>query len=336
MKPAIYKEVTEIGELIDAATKIVVIQADNPDADSLASALALEHILGNQGKDIVLFCGVDLPSYLSFLPGWDRVSSEMPSAFDLTIIVDTSSITLLEQLERRGAKAWVASRPCIVIDHHTSELTIDFATVALSAEAVATGEVLYEIGKQLDWELDVHACSLLTSAILSDSLGLMTPSTTARSIQIIAEAVETGVNLPDLEAARRETQRREPELIHYKGLLLERVEFHAGNRIATVTVPWEEIEQYSPLYNPPMLVLDDMRLAKGTDVAICFKLYSDGKVTAKIRCNHGHGIADKLAEHFGGGGHPYAAGYKVQDGRSYEELKNETIAFATGLLEDES
>jgi phosphoesterase RecJ-like protein len=112
------------------------------------------------------------------------------------------------------------------------------------------------------------------------------------------------------------------------------VEFHHDERIATLTIPWEEIERYSPLYNPPMLVIDDMRLGKNTQVAICFKLYKDGKVTAKIRCNYGSAIADKLAEHFGGGGHPYASGFKITDGRSYDDIKSECINLAAKLLDE--
>ena len=54
-----------IGKLIDGASKIVIIQADNPDGDSLASALALEQILGDLDKEVVLYCGVDVPRYLS-------------------------------------------------------------------------------------------------------------------------------------------------------------------------------------------------------------------------------------------------------------------------------
>ena len=45
----------KIRETIEAAQKIVVIQADNPDADSLGSALALEHVLGDFGKDVILY-----------------------------------------------------------------------------------------------------------------------------------------------------------------------------------------------------------------------------------------------------------------------------------------
>jgi phosphoesterase RecJ-like protein len=188
---------------------------------------------------------------------------------------------------------------------------------------------------QLDWPLNKATRELLAAAILSDSLGLTSEATTARSIHIIAELVEGGVDLAQLENARRETMRREPELIQYKGLLLQRVEFHADGRIALISIPQEEIEQFSPLYNPPMLVIDDMRLAKKVDLAVAFKLYRDGKITAKLRSNYGKSISDKLAEHFGGGGHSYAAGFKLQDGRPYNEVKDEFIAVATKLLDEQ-
>jgi len=320
-------------KLINSASKILVIQADNPDGDSLASALALEHILGDLGKEVSLYCGVDIPSYLAYFPGADRVTSDVPNDFDLSIIVDTSSDTLLEQLRLKGQRSWIAARPCLIIDHHATPPTIDFANEALSRPAVATCELIYELSANAGWPLNQQAKEFIAMGILSDSLGLTSEATTARSIHIIGELVEGGVKLAELENARRETMRREVELIHYKGRLLQRVEFYDDNRVATVTIPWEEIERYSPLYNPPMLVIDDMRLAKGTDVAICFKVYRDGKITGKIRCNYGRGIGDKLAEHFGGGGHPYAAGFKIQDGREFTQIKTECISVAAELLE---
>lgn len=324
----------KISQIIDLATVVVVVQADNPDVDSLASSLALEAILESQGKKVTLYCGVDLPSYLHYLPGWGRVSRDMPKQFDSSIIVDTSSDSLLQQLDKSGAKAWLAAKPSIILDHHTTDATINFAKAVCSYPAVATAEIVYELATAFKWQLDKETKELLAMGILSDSLGLMSQSTTARSIHIIGELVEGGVNLAQLESLRRETLRRDPELIHYKGRLLERVEFQAAGRVAIVTIPWEEIEKYSPSYNPSMLVIDDMRLARGTDVAIAFKLYKDGKITAKIRCNFGFGIANKLAEHFGGGGHPLASGFKITDGRSYENVKKECLDVAVKLLDD--
>jgi phosphoesterase RecJ-like protein len=329
-----YEEAGAISEVLKNANHIVIIQADNPDADSLASSLALEQILGEQDKEITLYCGVDLPSYLHYLPGSDRIVTELPKQFDASIIVDTSSDSLLEQLDKTSSKGWLAAKPSIVIDHHATEPTITFAQIICNHPAVATGEVIFELSKQLNWNVNAQAKNLLTYAILSDSLGLMSEATTARSIQIIAELVEGGVKLAELESARRDNQRREPELIHYKGRLLERVEFYSDNRIATITIPWEEIEKYSPLYNPPMLVMDDMRLSRDTAVAIAFKVYRDGKVTGKIRSNYGSAIAGKLAEYFGGGGHPYAAGFKITNGKTYEDIKRETIEIAAKLLDE--
>ena len=46
---------------INDAKKIVVIQAENPDGDSLGSALALEEILSEAGKDVKLYCAIDMP-----------------------------------------------------------------------------------------------------------------------------------------------------------------------------------------------------------------------------------------------------------------------------------
>lgn len=324
----------KFSELVEQASNIVIIQADNPDGDSLSSALALEQIFAAMGKEPYLYCGVEIPTYLHYMEGWARVSKELPNKFDLSIIVDNSSITLLESLERSGQKGWVATKPCVVIDHHDVELDIPFTTVNINRRAVATGELIYELARELGWDLSLEAMNFLAISIMSDSLGLVSEGTTARSIHIIAELVGAGVSLALLDNARRELMRKSPELVRYKGELLQRVEYSDNNRVATITIPWQEIERYSHAYNPSMLVLDDMRLTEGTDVGIAFKLYNGNKVTAKIRCNYGKGIGADLAKHFGGGGHPYASGFKVQDGRTFGDIKAECIELASKLLDE--
>ena len=89
-----------------------------------------------------------------------------------------------------------------------------------------------------------------------------------------------------------------------------------------------------PLYNPGPLIQGDMLQTSGVKVAIVFKSYTDGKVTAAIRCNSGAGIAAELASHFNGGGHPYASGFKVTDGRTFDEIKAECLEKAAELLKE--
>lgn len=336
MKAQTYNEAADIAKILDDAQRIVIIQADNPDGDSLGSSLALEQILHEMGKDPYMYCGVDMPSYLQYLPGWDRVIKDLPHKFDASILVDCSSKTLLEKLDQQGQMGWIAAKPCIVLDHHNEvESSIDFANIQLNSEgAVATGEVIYELVQQLNWPLNDSARNMVAVSMLSDSLGLMSEGTTARSIAIISELVEAGVHLNELEEKRRETMRKSVELTRYKGQLLQRIEYFDNNRVATITIPWEEIEKYSHAYNPTMLVIEDMRLTDGTDVAIGFKQYPDGKITAKVRCNSGKGIAHKLAEHFGGGGHPYASGFKITKKRNLDEIKKECIELTSKLLDE--
>src|SRR6185436_11565506 len=84
-------------ELVQEASNILVIQAENPDGDSLGSALGLEAILEDRGKKVLLYCPVEIPKYLRYTKGWDRVTDDFPHNFDLSIIVDTSSATLLDR-----------------------------------------------------------------------------------------------------------------------------------------------------------------------------------------------------------------------------------------------
>jgi nanoRNase/pAp phosphatase (c-di-AMP/oligoRNAs hydrolase) len=79
-----------------------------------------------------------------------------------------------------------------------------------------------------------------------------------------------------------------------------------------------------------------MLQTEGVEVAIVLKHYADGKVTAAIRCNASAPVGGELAAHFGGGGHPYASGFKITDGRSLGTIKNGCLNYATQLLDKAS
>ncbi len=330
-----YSEADQIQEIISKADKIVIVQADNPDGDSLGSALAMEHIIGDMGKEPYLYCAVDAPSYLRYMPGWDRVQKDLPKDFDASIIVDASTMTLFERLTQSGQQGWLASKPCAVIDHHEIvENPIPFATVTVNDSSRASaGELIYILGKQLGWDVSVAAQELLMTSILGDTQGLTNQLTGAETYRIMAEFTDNGVDRPKLEELRREFGKMQPEIFRYKAELIKRTEFAQDGKIALVTIPQQEINKYSPLYNPAPLVQNDMLQTQGVEVAVVLKSYDDGRVTAAIRSSLASPIAAKLADHFGGGGHANASGFKVTDGRNVTQLKQECIAKATELLE---
>lgn len=317
---------------VAAASRIVIIQPENPDGDSLGSSLALEEILGDLGKEIIMYCPVNIPSYLGYAKGWERVVDEFPRDFDASIIVDTASATLLERAIVPENLAVIGKHPSIVLDHHITEGTIPFEHQALvDPKMVATGELIYNWSKAAHWQINPQACEHLAISILADSLGLMTENTTSSSIRTIAELVDGGASLSLIDNRRRELMKKSPEILTYKGELLQRVEYFLDGALSLVRIPWEEIAAYSNQYNPSMLVIDEMRLVTGVRLAIALKTYPDGKITGKIRCNAGTKIAETIARYFGGGGHPYVAGFRTYSD-DYEEVKADLIKTVDKIL----
>ena len=329
-----YDQAQQISNIIGEAHKIVIVQADNPDGDSLGSALAMEQILGDMGKDTYLYCGVDMPGYLRYLSGWDRVQKDLPKQFDASIIVDASTMTLFEKLSGSGQQGWISSKPCVVLDHHqTVDNLIPFATVTINDHTRASaGELVYMLGKQLNWPLSNGAQEFLMTSILSDTQGLTNQLATAETYRVMAEMIDDNIDRSRLEELRREYGKMPESVFRFKAALIMRTKFAADGAIASVLVPQEDINQYSPLYNPAPLIQNDLLQITGVRVTIVFKRYDDGKTTAAIRCNNTAPIAADLAEHFGGGGHANASGFKITKDRPFEDIKSECINLATELL----
>lgn len=321
-------------ELIQQSQNIVIMQADNPDSDSLGAALALEAVLDNLGKNVALFCAVDIPNYIKIFDGWSRVSNEIPSEIDLAIIVDCSTSALFEKAIESKQFQNILSKPVIIFDHHaTSEQDIEGLNIVNSSASSAC-EVVYEFTKDSYHDLPKDALLPIMSGILGDTQGLTNQLATARTYEIMADLIKDGADRPELEKRRRELSKMHPSIYKYKAKLIERTQFALDGQIAFLTIPQSEIIEYSPLYNPGPLIQPDMLMTEGVRVGIVFKSYDDGKITGMIRCNQDAGIAGKIANALGGGGHDFAAGFKITDGRSIEDIENYTIEYTVKYLEE--
>lgn len=317
--------------LINDAHKIMVVQAENPDGDSLGSSLALEELLSNLGKEVVLYCPVDIPKYLHYISGWDRVVADFDTSVDLVIIVDTTADILLSKLlETYGARHFLETHPVLVLDHHTTEDNLSFDHTLVSVEAVATGEVIYRLASDAGWTVNKAAAEPMMIAIMSDSLGLTTPSVTPDTFRTVAALTEAGASNAEIEDRRREYMKKAPEILSYKADLIKRIEYLLDGALAIVHIPWEDIQEYSDQYNPSVLVLDEMRLVEGVQLAVAIKSYPDGKITGKLRGNLP--IAEQVAGYFGGGGHAYAAGFRVYE--DYSKIVTELVTATDKVLRE--
>jgi phosphoesterase RecJ-like protein len=322
---------TEAAAHIENANNIVIVQAENPDGDSLGSSLALEEILGDLGKEVSMYCPVDIPKYLRYAKGWDRVTGDFDLKADIAIIVDTSADVLLTKvLENPAVRHFFESHTVIVIDHHLTASNLSFPHLLVSDDVVASSEIIYNLANSQSWPINAQAAENMLLAILSDSLGLTTQNVTSSSYMTAGKLVELGASPSAIEARRREFMKKSAEILAYKGELIKRIEYLLDGKLAIVHIPWEDIQAYSDQYNPSVLVLDEMRLVEGVEIGVAIKTYPDGKITGKLRANLP--IAEQVAGYFGGGGHKFAAGFRAYE--DYDTIISELVTATDKALKE--
>lgn len=307
---------------------ICVIQAENPDGDSLGSALALEEALGD--VEVSLYCPVDIPKYMRYFSGWDRVTNDFPYKADAFIIVDTASAVLLSKLlDDAAIRNCLYTEPVFVIDHHETEADLDFPYESIIEPISSCCGLLYKIFTEQKIAINAQCAEHLVYGILSDTLGLTSQSTTADDYRAVASLMDDGAQIAEMEERRRDYMKKSPRILDYKADLIKRVEYHLDGKLATVLIPFDDIQEYSDEYNPNVLILEELRLVEGVEIAVAIKTYPDGKLTGKIRASKP--IADQLAGYFGGGGHPYAAGFRIYE--DYDSVLPELVSATMKLLE---
>lgn len=312
---------------------ICVIQAENPDGDSLGSALALDYLL--KDIDISLYCPVDIPKYLRYFEDWSRVTNDFDYKADGYIIVDTAAEVLLSKLlEEAAIKNRLYNAPVLVIDHHETPDDLGFPHESIIEVWPACADLIYKIAVDQKIKIEKNSAEALFQGILSDTLGLTSSSVTAETFKTAAALTKLGANISELEDRRREYMKKSPRILSYKAELINRIEYSLDGALATVHIPWDDIKEYSDEYNPNVLILEEMRMVEGVKVAVAIKTYPDGKVTGKIRTTFGMPVAEKIAGYFGGGGHPYAAGFRTYD-TTYDNIVRDLVKIVPELEENE-
>jgi phosphoesterase RecJ-like protein len=310
----------QLEEEINKASNILILQAENPDGDSLASMLALEGLIYDNftNKNLILYSITGVSSYLKYLEGWDRVVNILPTKTDLVILVDCADESLLASTFMQDQFSIIKNARVISIDHHNVVKNENRAIKDLvditDTEACSTGELLLHLVLQIGWKISKDSAEKMLASVLSDTRGLTNPGVKARHIKSVATLIDLGASISEIDDKRRSVLKRSVALTRYKGELLLKTEFLCDGILALTVIKEEEIKEYSGEHNPPALIIDDLRMTEGVKIVIFIKDYqSRNIITAKLRSSSDFLYAGEIAEYFGGGGHAGASGIKVKN-----------------------
>jgi phosphoesterase RecJ-like protein len=295
-----------VAEAIRGATRITVICHENPDADTLGSALALRMAAERLGKQAEVVAADPVPPALLFLPLAAEVRSTPALEPDVAVVTDGPP-------SRTGAVArdcadWLARARIVNVDHHVSNDGGEAAEAWVDADAAATCEMVALLMPDLGVAIDADIATVLLAGIVQDTHTFAHPNATPRTLRVAADLVEAGA---PLSAIHRSIYADKPfsTLALWGRILAGATERRDGRIVfATMTAAMLTETETEPVASEGFI--DLLASTKTADITILFKEADASGIRVSIRTS-ARADAVAITSTFGGGGHARAAGCTV-------------------------
>ncbi|MFA7083449.1 MAG: bifunctional oligoribonuclease/PAP phosphatase NrnA [Arcobacteraceae bacterium] len=287
-------------KLIEKSRYILIVTHVNPDADTIASALALSNYFSeNKIKHKVFNVGVELPRNLDFLQGFSKITNVFPKFYDLIICVDCGTAS------RLGFEI-PKDIPLINIDHHKSN--DNFGTINIvDYYKSSTSEVIYDFFKFNGLYITKNTATAMYVGIYDDSLAF----TVNRCDEFTYDKINFLVKCGAHPALIADKLIRRDSLAKYRILpkIFESLELYNEGEVATIYALPLWFEQTGASLLDTEVALNMILNISVVKIAIYFRI-SNNNVRVSFRSKENIDVS-KIASIFGGGGHVNAAGCTI-------------------------
>jgi phosphoesterase RecJ-like protein len=298
----------EIITRISEPKNTLILFHRNPDADAVGSAYALKKILADLGSRAWCVCGEELPPRLEFLADGEQESvlpEQIPEDFaaERIIAVDTASPFQLGRLNEL-----YGDRVDLMIDHHG--VGEPYANHYIRPEAAATGEIMFDLVKQLATdglvEIDEALCVDLYAAISADTGGFRFSNVTADTHMRAAELMASGIDSAEINHLLFDCFSMEQLRARAAGI--SNLQLFSDGKVAVITFPYALKAALGLEDHHLSTLVDVARSLEGVMIAISVRQPgTDGSFHVSMRASCDYDVSEVCAR-FGGGGHARAAG----------------------------
>jgi bifunctional oligoribonuclease and PAP phosphatase NrnA len=300
------KVIDRILEAVRQSKTFCVVGHLRPDGDCVGSQLGLMQALRNEGKKVVCWNEDAIPRKYKFLdPDGYFQKPKAGGRFDCVIALDCASF---ERLGRAG-KCIARRKTFINIDHHESNTR--YADVNwVSAREPSCGELVYRLLKVARWPITRRIADCLFTAVSTDTGSFQYSSTRPGTFHVGGELVTRGANLSKIcdEVYQSYPLTRMRLLRH----LYNKFRLTADDRIAWFWLKPADFARTGAESNDTEGLIDHIRAVEPVVVACVFEEIEPGLTRLSLRSKSDQVNVNEIAAQFGGGGHPAAAGARIQ------------------------
>lgn len=306
----------EILKEIQESEKIVILTHEAPDGDAIGSSLGLKLGLKKIGKQADLIM-TKFAKTFDFLPAIDEIKTESNiKKYDLAISLDCATIKRLDNREY-----FDNAKKTIVIDHHGSNNMYGDVNY-VNPVAPACAEIILSMLLYYNIDVDAKIGTCLMTGILTDTGGLQYQSTTADTFEYAAELLRKGVDIPDI--CKRTLQTRTNANFELSKRVMDRLELLENGKIAFSYITKKDLEEVKAEEGDHEGLVNIGRSIEGVEVSIFIRQDDEDEKMYKVSMRSGEYVnVSDVCLMFGGGGHPRAAGAKMQG--TLEQVKNKLV-----------
>lgn len=305
----------DIVKKIRESNEIALFVHENPDGDAIGSIIALTNALRGLGKNALGFIEFNPDNYKFLLEDVNFIKEykdlDLEKKYELCISLDCGSV------ERTGIAKSIFNnaKSTINIDHHITNSLFGNLNY-IDAKASSTGEVIFELIKELGAEIDKSIAGALYVSIISDTGMFRYNNTTQRTFKIAGELLGIGIDISLI--TRKAFYETSIERTKCLAKVLDSLDIYIDGKVGIMHIKNEDVEKFDIDDQDLEGMVDFARNIRGTEVGIFIK--PRGKEYKVSLRSNGRINVVNIAEKFGGGGHIYAAGCKFAN-ENIEEIK---------------
>jgi phosphoesterase RecJ-like protein len=299
----------QIHQHIQKANSLALVSHQNPDGDTLGSALAFAQYLLDQGKEVKIFCLSLVPDKFNFLHNIDIVSN------DPKVFTDVDTITVLDcgDLRYAGVAELLKDHDATIIniDHHaTNEKYGEFNLVM--DKWASTTEVVYNFFKINNVRITPAMATALLTGLITDTDNFTNGATSYTALTAASELLRLGANW--IVINRSLLQNKSIHLLKLWGLVLSRLKKKEEANLAYTYLTNKDMVAHGADDADVEGIANFLNKLNNDDAAISLfmKETEDGKIKGSFRTTKDGVDVAAMAKKLGGGGHKKAAGFTVE------------------------
>ena len=315
----------ELGDFILKNDNYIITAHEAPDGDAIGSEIVLYSILHYLDKKAIILNSDSTEDKYSFMDP-DSIIQHINEGEALPVdpkdytlfIVDTEPGNighLRGQLNRKTLK------DLVVIDHHDYESDIPFKGIFIS-EASSTCEILSKVQAHFSIPFFTPLTEAMFAGIVYDTGSFIYPKTSAETFRIAHELVQNGARPNFVYSQLYES--KSIESLKLRSMVGASMELHYGDHLAYQFMSKKALIDSGARYEESQEIVNIPLQCNTVRISVFVKQNSEGMTRCSIRTKNEIDCLP-LAAKFGGGGHPTAAGFKIEG--SVKEVKKTILDF---------